>query len=175
MAYLRERRWFDQEKYLARSGREPFTPRFALTANLAVRRDVFQQLGGLDINLVHAVEDADFCLRLADAGWGLDYCAAAIVTHHHRATAWGLWRQANDWGAGQAELFAKWQARWGWRVWIEPQRWIWAAKGLAKTPWRLATGRTPLERWEPWFDFLTNAGLTWGRLSMGLRKGKVVM
>jgi GT2 family glycosyltransferase len=175
MAYLRERRWFDQEKYLARSGNEPFAPRFALTANLAVHRDRFLELGGLDPQLLHAVEDADFCLRLADAGWRLDYAPLAVVTHHHRATAGGLWHQAVDWGAGQTELFAKWQTRWGWRAWVEPRHYLWAAKGLLKTPWRLATGRTPLERWEPWFDFLANAGLAWGRASMGLRKGKLVL
>jgi GT2 family glycosyltransferase len=175
ITYLRERRWFDQEKYLARTGREPFAPRFALTANLAVRRDLFLDLGGLDPNLLHAVEDADFCLRLADAGWRLDYAAEAIVTHHHRATAGGLWHQAVDWGAGQAELFAKWRSRWDRSVWIDPRHYVWAAKGLIKTPWRLATGRTPYERSEPWYDFLANAGLAWGRVSMGLRKGRLVL
>jgi GT2 family glycosyltransferase len=175
MAYLSARRWFDQEKYLARSGKEPFVPRFALTANLAARRDVFLELGGLDPALAHAAEDADFCLRLADAGWGLEYCAEAAVTHHHRATARGLWRQAVGWGAGQTELFVKWQGRWGRRAWVEPCHYAWALKGLLKAPWRLATGRTPLERWEPWYDFLANAGLAWGRASMGLRKGKLVL
>jgi GT2 family glycosyltransferase len=175
VAYLTARRWFDQEKYLDRSGAKSFAPRFALTANLAVRRDVYLELGGLDPDLVHAVEDADFCLRLADAGWGLEYAPGAAVTHHHRATPGGLWRQAVDWGAGQAELFAKWQARWPRSFWIEPRHYVWALKGLLKTPWRLAVGRTPFERWEPWYDCIANGGLAWGRATMGLRKGKLVL
>lgn len=173
--YLTRRRWFDQRKYLERSGLEPFAPRFALTANLAVHRATYLELGGLDPELMHAVEDAEFCLRLADAGRPLDAAEGAIVVHHHRADVPGLWRQAVDWGAGQAEMFAKWHARWGRRMWIEPRHHVWALKGLLKTPWRLVCGRTPFERMEPWLDCVANAGLAWGRLTTGLRKRRIVI
>ena len=62
-SYVAYRRWFDQTKYLAANGR--FWRPFALTANLAVRRDVYLELGGLDR---HRCRTTDQDLR--PAGWG---------------------------------------------------------------------------------------------------------
>jgi GT2 family glycosyltransferase len=173
-AYIAARGWFDQEKYLSRPG-APGEPRFALMANLAVRREAWRAVGGLDAALIHAAEDADFCLRLEQVGWQLAYAPDAGVIHHHRATILDLWRQSVGWGAGQAELFAKWHREWEMRIWIDVRLSVWAVKGLLKTPWRWITGRTPLERREPWLDCIANTGLMWGRFSRGLALRKIVL
>lgn len=47
-----------------------------------VRRDCFQQVGGLDENYFLYYEDVDFCQRARDAGWSIWYEPALQVTHH---------------------------------------------------------------------------------------------
>lgn len=54
---------------------------WAATADLCVRRDAFEAVGGLDITYRHIGEDADFCVRAGRAGFALGYCPDAIVTH----------------------------------------------------------------------------------------------
>lgn len=49
---------------------------------LLVRRDCFEQLGGLDEGFFLYYEDADFCRRAAGAGWSVVYDPAVEVTHH---------------------------------------------------------------------------------------------
>lgn len=48
---------------------------------LMVRREAFDRVGGLDEGFFLYWEDADFCLRVRDAGWRTVYCPAATVTH----------------------------------------------------------------------------------------------
>lgn len=167
-AYIARRRWIDQEKFLTPGRR--FSPPFAATANLAVRRDVYLELGGLDPELHVAGEDADWCWRAATAGWSLAYAQAAAVVHTHRATLGGLWRQSYHYGIGNAELFAKWRAAWGARVWIEPRTILWAAKALLKTPYGFLAGRTPLDRREAFYDFVANTAMVLGRMRGGLKR-----
>jgi GT2 family glycosyltransferase len=54
---------------------------WAATANLLVRRDAFEAVGGLDPNWRHIGEDVDFCIRTRKAGFQLAFCADAIVDH----------------------------------------------------------------------------------------------
>jgi N-acetylglucosaminyl-diphospho-decaprenol L-rhamnosyltransferase len=49
---------------------------------LLVRRDCFQQLGGLDESYFLYYEDVDFCRRAAAAGWSVWYDPSLEVTHH---------------------------------------------------------------------------------------------
>lgn len=49
---------------------------------LLVRRDCFEQLGGLDEKFFLYYEDADFCRRAADQGWSVVFDPALEVTHH---------------------------------------------------------------------------------------------
>jgi N-acetylglucosaminyl-diphospho-decaprenol L-rhamnosyltransferase len=49
---------------------------------LLVRRDCFEQLGGLDENFFLYYEDVDFCRRAVDAGWSVWYDPRLEVTHH---------------------------------------------------------------------------------------------
>jgi GT2 family glycosyltransferase len=171
--FIARRRWIDQEKFLEPGRR--FSPPFAATANLAVRRDVYLALGGLDPALDVAGEDADFCWRAARAGWRIEYVAGAAVTHEHRSTLGGLWRQAYHYGIGNADLFAKWRGEWGARAWLEPCHVVWAMKGLLKAPVRLVVGRDPLARHEPFYDFLANTAMAAGRLRGGLRHRLLIL
>jgi GT2 family glycosyltransferase len=49
---------------------------------LLVRRDCFQQLGGLDESFFLYYEDVDFCRRAAVAGWSVWFDPSLEVTHH---------------------------------------------------------------------------------------------
>lgn len=69
-----ESRWrFKQEKGV-RQG-------WAATANLLVERVAFEAVGGFDTSYRHIGEDVDFCLRAGRAGYGLGFCAEAVVRH----------------------------------------------------------------------------------------------
>jgi N-acetylglucosaminyl-diphospho-decaprenol L-rhamnosyltransferase len=49
---------------------------------LLVRRECFEQLGGLDESFFLYYEDVDFCRRAATAGWSVWFDPALAVTHH---------------------------------------------------------------------------------------------
>ncbi|MGH2941934.1 MAG: glycosyltransferase family 2 protein, partial [Solirubrobacteraceae bacterium] len=58
---------------------------FAQTANAAVRRAAFAQVGGFEEGL-RSGGDADLCFRVRAAGWELERRAEAAVVHHNRQT-----------------------------------------------------------------------------------------
>jgi GT2 family glycosyltransferase len=97
-AYVRSRGHLDQEWQL----RHPYRP-MAVTANLLVRREAFEAVGGFAEG-VHSGADADFCWRLQDAGWELGYRPQASVLHHHRETLRALLAQARRDGSGAPRL-----------------------------------------------------------------------
>jgi GT2 family glycosyltransferase len=96
--YAARRAQMDQRVTLDRSG----TP-YAQTANAAVRRAAFEEVGGFDEE-ARSGEDADLCFRLARAGWALEERPAAIVEHPTRATLGGLLGQVAHHGSGAAWL-----------------------------------------------------------------------
>jgi GT2 family glycosyltransferase len=161
-AYIARRGWIDQEKFLAPGRR--FSPPFAATANLAVRREVFDAIGGFDPALANAGQDADWCWRAARAGWSIRWTPAARVVHRHRATLGDALRQAYRYGRGNAALFAKHRNAFGARVWFDPRHAVWAARGFLVAPIHAVTGRTPLDRRLGLYDGLTNAAQAAGRL-----------
>jgi GT2 family glycosyltransferase len=55
-------------------------------ACLLVRRDVFDQVGGLDEKLQVAFNDVDFCLRLREAGYWNIWTPFAELYHHESAS-----------------------------------------------------------------------------------------
>jgi GT2 family glycosyltransferase len=77
-AYLGEKMSQSQTFRLGRWG-------FAQTANVAVRREAFDAVGGFRDD-IRAGEDADFCYRLREAGWEIERREAAQVTHRARRT-----------------------------------------------------------------------------------------
>jgi GT2 family glycosyltransferase len=54
---------------------------WAPTANLGMRREAFDAIGGFDPGFRHIGEDVDLCLRAGTAGFALTRCPAAIVEH----------------------------------------------------------------------------------------------
>jgi GT2 family glycosyltransferase len=54
---------------------------WAATANLLVRAEAYEAVGGFDPAWRHIAEDADFCLRAGAAGYPLGFCADAVVDH----------------------------------------------------------------------------------------------
>jgi GT2 family glycosyltransferase/Flp pilus assembly protein TadD len=55
-------------------------------ACMLIRRDLYQQLGGLDSGYINGVEDVDFCLQARQAGYRVVYCPACAVEHHEGAS-----------------------------------------------------------------------------------------
>jgi GT2 family glycosyltransferase len=69
-----ERLWrFGQEAWV-REG-------WAATANLCVRRQVMEAVGGLDPAYRHIGEDVDFCLRAGRMGYTIGWCPDAEILH----------------------------------------------------------------------------------------------
>jgi hypothetical protein len=76
---------------------------FAQTANAAVRRDVFLELGGFRTD-VRSGGDADLCFRAHAAGWRLEARPGAAVVHRSRATVSSLLANRFRHGSGAAWL-----------------------------------------------------------------------
>lgn len=80
---------------------------FAQTANAAVRRGAFEQVGGFEAG-IRSGGDADLCYRLRAAGWRLERRAAAAVVHRNRATVARMLAQRVRHGAGAGWLARRW-------------------------------------------------------------------
>jgi GT2 family glycosyltransferase len=96
--YSAAKSFLDQGAHLA----HPYMPR-AVAANLLVRREAFEAVGGF-YEGVRAAEDTDFSWRLQRAGWRLEGRPAAAVEHRYRTTVGALRRQWRGYAAGRAWL-----------------------------------------------------------------------
>jgi GT2 family glycosyltransferase len=128
------------ERYLHR----PQLP-FAVTANLAFRRKVFERVGLLDPEAPRGGECTDFCTRFfRHTGQRIELAPQAVVFHRHRSTTWEMFRQQWNYGRGHAYLYRKYAAElpWTWRqrrqAWADVGRTT-AALGAAGV--RRVTGR----------------------------------
>ena len=90
--------FLDQDAHLA----HPYMPR-AVAANLLVRREAFEAIGGF-YEGVRAAEDTDLSWRLQRAGWRLEGRGEAAVEHRYRTTVRALRRQWRGYAAGRAWL-----------------------------------------------------------------------
>lgn len=102
--HARSRPYLDQASFLAdpRGG-------FAATANLLVRRNAWERLGGFCE--VRSGGDVDFSWRLVDAGHAIALRPTAMVLHHHRQTLGALVRQRIAYGGGERWLARRWPER----------------------------------------------------------------
>jgi GT2 family glycosyltransferase len=101
------------ERYLHR----PQLP-FAVTANLAFRREVFDRVGLLDPEAPRGGECTDFCTRFfRQTGQRIELAPRAVVFHRHRSSSAELFRQQFNYGRGHAYLYDKYAAElpWTWR------------------------------------------------------------
>ena len=104
---------------------------FAQTANAAVRRVAFEQVGGF-AERVRSGGDADLCFRVRAAGWELERREEAAVVHRNRQTVPRMLAQRARHGAGAAWLSERWPGalparRWPGLAWWSVKR---AAAGL---------------------------------------------
>jgi cellulose synthase/poly-beta-1,6-N-acetylglucosamine synthase-like glycosyltransferase len=101
---------------------------YGQTANLAIRRQAFEQVGVFRPYLTTG-GDADICWRIQrQTDWRLEFAAAAIVRHRHRSTL--------------AELRSQWQ-RYG-----RSNRYLHELHGISLT--REMSHQDYLHRWSRW-------------------------
>jgi len=101
---------------------------FAQTANAAVGREAFAQVGGFEAG-IRSGGDADLCFRLRAAGWGLERREQAAVVHRNRATLARMLAQRARHGAGAAWLARRWPGALPRRRW--PGLALWSARRAA--------------------------------------------
>jgi len=101
---------------------------FAQTANAAVRRQAFEQVGGFEAG-IRSGGDADLCFRLHAAGWSLERREQAAVVHRNRTTIARMLGQRARHGAGGAWLSRRWPGAMPRRRW--PGLALWSARRAA--------------------------------------------
>jgi len=74
-------------------------------AVMAMRRDVFEALGGFDEGYWNGNEDVDLCLRAAEAGWRVFYEPRSVLVHQESASGTERFRAVT---ANRARLTARW-------------------------------------------------------------------
>ena len=98
------------------AGDAPFRTDWASGAALMVPRRVIDQIGGLDEGFFLFWEDADYCKRLADAGYEVWCVPVARVTHDEGGTRQHRWRPATvvHFHRGAYRLWCKGHRSWPW-------------------------------------------------------------
>ncbi|MBS2936448.1 glycosyltransferase [Nocardioides sp. J2M5] len=84
-------------------GNRPYT----FGGNTALRREVFDAVGGYDENYPAGAEEIDFAWRAIDHGYTPVYVPDALVHYRIRTDLRGVLRQQYDSGRGTATLYAK--------------------------------------------------------------------
>jgi glycosyltransferase involved in cell wall biosynthesis len=140
---------------------------FAVTANLAFRRMVFDTIGGFDPAAPRGGESTDFCTRFVrGTGLRLRYAPRAAVFHRHRQTAWALFRQQFGYGRGHAYLYGKYRDEipWGWRQTMTTYRDLCSsASALAARGAQYLLGRAERDALQfCYFEFLRKLALRLG-------------
>jgi glycosyltransferase involved in cell wall biosynthesis len=74
-------------------------------ANMAVRRDMFDLIGGFDETLA-ICEDMDFTFRVQLAGGTIGFGPDAVV-HRRLRRGWAYFRRQYEYGFGQVELYCR--------------------------------------------------------------------
>ena len=102
---------FDNKRYVERMG-------FSVTANLLVRRSVYEAIGGFQVGIP---EDLDWCRRARRAGFRLCYSPQAVVAHPARHS---LQKLISKWQRLTEEAYGDLQVNGG-------KRWMWLARSAA--------------------------------------------
>ena len=116
-ALIDSARCLDQERYV-REG-------FGATANLVVRRELFDRVGGFN-GIIISGGDTEFGHRALASGASLRYVAEAWIAHDPRATARDLARKAYrlGYGAAQQRFHADGPLRERPLYWTHPGSWL---------------------------------------------------
>lgn len=122
--YSRLRRLIDQANTLQMA--RPY----AKTANCAVRRAAFEQVGGF-VDDIRSGGDADLCFRLRRAGWEMELRPEAIADHQGRRRLMQLFGQRARHGSGAEWLEERYPGFVGPRRTMLDLAWITAAGAAA--------------------------------------------
>ena len=87
-----------------------FIPPYLPNVNLCIRRETYDEIGGYDEEC-SAGEDADFCVRAAQAGWAQYYIPEARSYHEPRPNLRALVRQWIWYAQGSRRFFHKLQQK----------------------------------------------------------------
>lgn len=78
---------------------------FAISANCATRREVWESIRGWGENFEHGGDDVDFCWRAQLAGYRLEFVPGAIVHYRRRSSLRGLAHQVFDYAQADVRLY----------------------------------------------------------------------
>ena len=80
---------------------------YGVGGNLALRRDVWREVGGFDESYPAGAEEIDFAWRAWDLGFRFGYAPDALLHYRIRTDLRGVLRQQYNSGRGTATLYAK--------------------------------------------------------------------
>lgn len=93
--------------------RELYDVEWLVGACLMVRREVVQQIGGMEERLFMWYDDADWCLRMKQAGWRRVVVPGALCHHEHGASVAKVPNLQSDFRMTMAE-YTYWRIHKGW-------------------------------------------------------------
>ena len=147
---------------------------FAATANLAVRRSVFEALDGFDESLPYT-DDADFSFRLRKiTGKPIRFVPTAIVFHDERTSAGAIAHRYRQYGEGWARLVMKHPAELAWGAHRGLAATLDVARALLMVPVGFVTSRLggkPMDFWYRWFEFVRRSAHRSGFAAEARRHG----
>lgn len=88
---------------------------------LMVRRELWQQIGGLDTGFRKYFEDVDYCLRAAVAGWRVMFHGGTYAYHLEQRASRHLWSR-DAWR--HLRSYGRWLSKWG----FNPRRHVGAVR-----------------------------------------------
>lgn len=107
---------------------EPNEPEWTSFACVMIRREAFEEVGGMDEGYFMYFEDQDYCRRLLEAGWKVVNWPEAVVVHHQGGS--GPVREAlrlrrrppRYFYASRSRYLGKYYGRWG--LWLANLFWL---------------------------------------------------
>lgn len=170
--YVARRR---NHSYQFRHAGSPLSP-YAITANVAFRREVFERIGFFDPRFVGG-SDVDLSWRfLGETDLSLRYNPRAVVFHRHRRTWQGFFSQSVRVGRGIAVLRQKYPARFPRSRRQKLIAWLCLAGAGLKAAGAVirygVRGGAERELYDPWFTFLRRLGVRAGILRETMACGR---
>ncbi len=107
---------------------------YANTANVAYRKEVFQDIGVFNANL-KSCGDADFTWRMLKRGkHKMKYEPSAVVYHKHRSSLRGLFLQHRKYGEGIEELLKLYPGSCAATIWFLRDILLYSSLGIKSLP-----------------------------------------
>lgn len=109
---------------------------YAIGANFAFRREVFDAIDGFDEDFLLGADEIDFCWRAQYAGFEVGFQPEAVVQYRLRDTTRGAMRQTYIYARGDIQLYKKHQAL-GALPKVARHRQVWRAWGRTRPLFRI--------------------------------------